>query len=147
MLRKRFTPKATLNMEVINPYGNTFTIIKLDCIDKYLKEYKEQIKVIVPDINLVTKMIVEALVLFYKYKEDFIDHGLSDLPKEEDMCTAEQQRARENLIDCIIESMKEVDQYDGDLRLICENSQSVSVVNVHKHVVLLSLNIFSGSLH
>lgn len=147
MLRKRFTPKASLNMEVINPHGNTLTIVKLDCIDKYLKEYKDQIKEIIPDINLVTKMVVEALILFYKYKEDFIDHGLSDLPKAEDMDTTKQQRARETLLECIIKSMEEIDQYEGDLRLICDNSQSVSVINVHKHVVLLSLNIFSGSLH
>lgn len=147
MLRKRFTPSLTPNDDICNPTGNTLTLVRLEALNKFISEYKEAVKIIVSDENLIAKMVVEALVLYYKWNLDFIDHGLSDLPKESDLNTNEELKAREVLLECIIGAMHDIDLYHPELRIICKNAQSVSVVNVRKFIILLSLNIYNGTLH
>lgn len=147
MLRRRFTPKLSPNDEICNPMGNTMTVIRLDSIDRYLQEYKKQVELVVPDENTLVKLIVEALVLYYKWNRDFIEHGLDGLPNESDLDTVEEINAREILLECMIAAMHDVDQYHPELRMICKNAQSVSVINARKYVVLLSLNIYNGTLH
>lgn len=146
MLKKRFTPSLQIRQEYTNDTGNILTVVKLDSHHKYIEEFKESTKLLA-DPNKITKLTVEALLLFYCWNRDFIEWGLPDLPSLEDLNSNAEIEAREALIECIIKSMHDLDRFHPELRTICTNVTSVSVVRVQRSVILLSLNINNGSIH
>ena len=146
MLKKRFTPHLQMRQECTNDTGNVLTVLKLDSLHKYVDEFEESTKLLA-DPNKIIKLTVDALLLFYCWNRDFIEWGLPGLPRSEDLNTNAEVEAREALVECIIKSMHDVDRFHPELRAICTNVTSVSVVRVQRSIILLSLNVNNGSIH
>ena len=147
ILRKRFSPTLSIKDECKNDSGNILTAIKIESPLKYIKEYREHVKPIVNEDNEIIRLVLEALILYYSWDKDFLEVGLNGLPKVEDLTTVDEISAREVLIECIIKSMYDVDLFHPELRIICNNVNSVSVVNVYRSMILLSINTSNNILH